>query len=118
MQTWLALPRARGHRPAFENVTATDCRWRGQWLSARVLMGSLWGKTASVTSHAATIYAEICSMRAASVPIDADADERAVLLVEERRSSTASRSSRHLSILPGRGETLTARRPRGDAAWR
>ena len=54
----------------------------GDGVSARVLMGSLWGVTAPTTQHAATIYADVRLDAGASVPIDADADERAVLLVE------------------------------------
>lgn len=81
MQTWLALP--DGHEeipPAFESradlpLIEDNC------VSARVIMGSLWGKTAPTTQHAATIYAEILLAPGGSIPIDAEADERAVMLV-------------------------------------
>ena len=81
MQTWLALP--DGHEeiaPAFESradlpLIEDNCA------SARLIMGSLWGKTAPTTQHAATIYAEILLAPGGSIPIDTDADERAVMLV-------------------------------------
>ena len=81
MQTWLALPDGREEiDPAFESLVdlplvEDDC------VRARVIMGTLWGKTAPTTQHAATIYAEIVLGPGGAVPIDAEADERAVMLV-------------------------------------
>ena len=81
MQTWLALP--DGHEeiaPAFEAVSdlpliEDDC------VKARNIMGELWGTRAPVTTYAETIYAEIDLGPAGAIPIDAEADERAVMLV-------------------------------------
>jgi redox-sensitive bicupin YhaK (pirin superfamily) len=81
MQTWLALPDGQEEiAPAFESVTELPLI-EDSCASARVIMGSLWGKTAPTTQHAATIYAEILLAPGGSIPIDADADERAVMLV-------------------------------------
>src|SRR5688572_25234479 len=84
MQTWLALPDGKVEIPAaFEHVPENGMPLiDGDGVWARVLMGSLWGVTAPTTQHAATIYADVRLDAGASVPIDADADERAVLLVE------------------------------------
>ena len=84
MQTWLALPDGKEElAPAFEHVGSAGLPLlEAEGVSARVLMGSLWGQTAAVTQHASTIYADVQLDAGASVPIDADADERAVLLVE------------------------------------
>ena len=41
-------------------------------------MGSLWGAAAPTTTYAQTIYADIALEPGASIPIDADADERAL----------------------------------------
>ena len=84
MQTWLALPDGREEiDPAFEHVDGTALPLvEGDGVSARVLMGTLWGKTAGVTEHSQTIYADIMLDAGASVPIDAGADERAVMVVE------------------------------------
>jgi len=81
MQTWLALPDGREEiAPAFEQhadlpLIEDPCS------TARVIMGTLWGTTAPTTQHAATIYAEILLAPGGALPIDADADERAVMLV-------------------------------------
>ena len=81
MQTWLALPDGREEiAPAFEAVSGLPVL-EDTCVSARVIMGSLWGKRAPTTCHAETIYAEINLGPAGSVPLDAEADERAVMLV-------------------------------------
>lgn len=82
MQTWLALPDGKEEiDPAFEHVAAGDLPTvDGDGVNARVIMGSLWGRTAPTTCHAETIYADIQLRPGASVPIDAGADERAIVV--------------------------------------
>ncbi len=82
MQTWLALPDGKEEiDPAFEHVAKDDLPLiENDGVSARVIMGSLWGETAPTTQHAATVYADILMNAASSIPIDAEADERAVLV--------------------------------------
>ena len=81
MQTWLALPDGSEEiDPAFEAQTDLPLIEAGG-ASARVIMGELWGGRAATTCHAETIYAEIVLEAGASIPIDAAADERAVMLV-------------------------------------
>lgn len=84
MQTWLALPdRLEEMAPAFEHVIPDALPLvEDTGVSARVLMGTLWGKTAATTCHAATIYADILLDAGGAVPIDAEADERAVMVTE------------------------------------
>jgi Pirin-related protein len=80
IQTWLALPeRDEEMAPAFEHVgdgglPLIDCGHA----RARVIMGSLWGETSPVTTYANSIYADIQLSPGGSVPIDAQAEERAV----------------------------------------
>ena len=83
MQTWLALPDGREEiDPAFDHVPAAELPTiAGDGASARVLMGTLWGSTAATPQHSPTIYADIELAAGGSIPIDADADERAVMLV-------------------------------------
>jgi redox-sensitive bicupin YhaK (pirin superfamily) len=81
MQTWLALPDGMEEiDPAFEAqvglpIVEDTCA------KATVIMGELWGGRAPTTTHAATIYAEIVLAASGALPIDAVADERAVMLV-------------------------------------
>ena len=83
MQTWLALPDGREEiAPAFEHVPDSGLPLiEGEGVSARVLMGTLWGKSAATTCHSPTIYADIVLAAGGSIPIDSDADERALMLV-------------------------------------
>jgi redox-sensitive bicupin YhaK (pirin superfamily) len=43
-------------------------------------MGTLWGATAGTLCHSPTIYADIL-LNGGAIPIDSDADERALMLV-------------------------------------
>jgi redox-sensitive bicupin YhaK (pirin superfamily) len=83
MQTWLALPDGREEiDPAFDHIPGNmlplveDGRAK-----ARVLMGSLWGATAPTPCHSPTIYADVELGAGAALPVEAEADERAVMLV-------------------------------------
>ena len=81
MQTWLALPDGREEiDPAFESRNDLP-QLEGDGIRARVIMGSLWGREAPTSCHSETIYAEIVLDAGASLPIDARAEERAVMLV-------------------------------------
>lgn len=81
MQTWLALPDGKEEiDPAFEAVTDLPLV-EDSCVSARVIMGSLWGRTAQTTQNSPTIYAEIVLAPGGAIPIDSEAEERAVMLV-------------------------------------
>ena len=81
MQTWLALPDGREEiDPAFEAVTDLPVLEDGH-AKAIVIMGELWGERAPTTTHADTIYAEIMLEPGGMIPLEEDADERAVMLV-------------------------------------
>ncbi len=84
MQTWLALPDGKEEvEPGFEHVPQGGLPMvEDGGASARVLMGSLWGASAATRCDSKTIYADIVLAGGASIPIDAEADERAVMLVE------------------------------------
>ena len=83
MQTWLALPDGREEvDPAFDHVPSTGLPLvEMDGAKARVLMGSLWGSTAATRCDSPTIYADIELGPEGTVPIDSDADERALMLV-------------------------------------
>jgi redox-sensitive bicupin YhaK (pirin superfamily) len=110
MQTWLALPDGQEEiDPAFESrqdlpLVEDTCA------TARVIMGSLWGSTAPTTCHAETIYAEILLAPGGAIPIDAEADERAVMLVGgEARIGVMDLPLYTLAVLaPGEGMALTS----------
>jgi len=83
MQTWLALPDGGEEvAPAFDHVAAEGLPLiEDDKASARVLMGSLWDETAATPCHSPTIYADILLGGGGTIPVEAEADERAVMLV-------------------------------------
>jgi len=83
MQTWLALPDGQEEMaPAFDHVPSDALPLvEDGGASARVLMGTLWGATAATPQHSPTIYADILLDAGGAIPVDSDADERAVMLV-------------------------------------
>jgi redox-sensitive bicupin YhaK (pirin superfamily) len=112
MQTWLALPDGSEEiDPAFEHVAKEDLPLveTGD-VSARVIMGSLWGVTATTTQYASTIYADLLMNAGATIPIDAEADERAILVALGTASLDDERLETHsLYVLkPGQPMTLKA----------
>ncbi|HXS50352.1 MAG TPA: pirin family protein [Sphingomicrobium sp.] len=82
MQTWLALPDgAEEVGAAFDYVPAEQLPViEDAGVHARLLMGSLWGKSAPTRSDSPTIYADV-ELTGGLIPVDAEADERAVMLV-------------------------------------
>ncbi|MDR7102757.1 pirin family protein [Croceicoccus sp. BE223] len=112
MQTWLALPeRLEETDPAFESVGAGDLPViEDGGTRARVIMGSLWGRSAPTTCHAETIYADIALGAGGHIPLDADAEERAVMLVAGEASADGEPLALYaLHVLqPGRAMTLAS----------
>jgi redox-sensitive bicupin YhaK (pirin superfamily) len=88
IQTWLALPTAKEEvDPAFEHVARERLPVvEGSGASARVVMGRLWGSASPVTCHSETIYADVRLEPGGAMPVDAEADERAVYVAEGEAS--------------------------------
>ena len=112
MQTWLALPDGKEEiDAAFEHVGADALPLiNDAGTSARVIMGSLWGVTACTRQHSPTIYADILMSVGAIIPIDAEADERAVIVAlgdAELDGQVLERHSLYV-LAPGQAMTLKA----------
>ncbi len=116
MQTWLALPDGREEiDPAFEAVSDLPVI-EGGGARARIVMGALWGQRAQTTCYAETVYAEIALAPGGSIPIEAEADERAVMLVGGEGSlDGAPLELYELNVLRP-GEAMTLRSERGGRA--
>lgn len=110
MQTWLALPDGKEEiDPAFEAVKDLPII-EDKGAKAWVIMGNLWGKRAPTTTYADTIYAEIVLEAGGTIPLDAEADERAVMLVSGEASVDGVALTRYqLAVLePGKAMTLAS----------
>ncbi len=111
MQTWLALPDGREEiDPAFEANTDLPVIEDGR-ATATVIMGELWGERAPTTTYADTIYAEIVLGAGGAIPLEEDADERAVMLVggEASVDGHALKEFELAVLQPGRDMTLESR---------
>ena len=110
IQTWIALPEhVEEMDPAFEHVTKDALPViEDGCATARIIMGSLWGRTAPTTTYAGTIYADILLGPSGAIPIDADADERALYLCDGEATIDGVPLDRtHLYVLrPGVAVTL------------
>ena len=113
MQTWLALLDGLEEiDPAFE--ARTDLPFLDDECSqAQIIMGTLWGKTAPTTCHAETIYAEINLGPAGLVPVDPDADERAVMLVGGEATLDGFPLDPYVLTVLAPGVTMSLRSERG-----
>ena len=113
MQTWLALPDGKEEiAPAFENVKADALPTISDGgATARVIMGAAWGEEAPTTCHSPTLYADILLSDGGKVEIDAEADERAVMLIEGNGEIGGQALDLYrLAILaPGDAMTLSSR---------
>lgn len=113
MQTWLALPEAMEEiPPAFEAIDDLPLV-EDQCVSARVIMGELWGRRARTTTHAETIYAEINLGPSGAIPIDAEADERAVMLTGGEASLDGEALTLYELVVLKPGAAMVLRSDRG-----
>jgi redox-sensitive bicupin YhaK (pirin superfamily) len=113
IQTWLALPSSKEEiDPAFEHVAKADLPLIEDGAShARVVMGRLWGRSSPVTCHSETIYADIHLVPGGAMPIDPEADERAIYVAEgeaELDGLALERSALYV-LRPGIAATLRSR---------
>jgi redox-sensitive bicupin YhaK (pirin superfamily) len=113
MQTWLALPDGREElAPAFEAVSDLPLI-EDTCVKARVIMGELWGRRAPTTCYAETIYAEIDLGPAGAVPIEAGADERALMLVGGEARIDGQPLALYALVVLKPGEPMTLSSERG-----
>jgi redox-sensitive bicupin YhaK (pirin superfamily) len=113
MQTWLALPDGREEiDPAFEAVRDLPLI-EDQCVTTRVIMGELWGQRAKTTTYAETIYAEIVLGPSGAIPIEAEADERAVMLVGGEASLDGEALGLYVLTVLKPGEQMVLRSDRG-----
>jgi len=115
IQAWVALPKSHEEtEPAFANYT-TDVlpQIEEPGVTARVITGTLFGETSPVETHWETVYADVAMNVGASIPFDADAEERAVYLVEGciEIDGTEVEAGTMAVLKPGEAATIKAGAP-------
>ena len=83
IQSWLALPKQHEeHAPAFDHTDKAALpvlEYDGA--KARVIMGSLWGKTSSVKTFTDTLYVDVQLEAGATFEVPSETEERALYVL-------------------------------------
>ncbi|HZP69043.1 MAG TPA: pirin family protein [Pseudolabrys sp.] len=112
LQMWVALPVAKeemeagfAHHGAAEFPVIND---NGK--NVRVVVGSLFGSTSPVPTAHETIFADVHLKAGASMPLDADHEERAIYVIEGVIDISGDKfePGRLLVFRPGDAPTITA----------
>ena len=115
LQCWVALPaELEESAPAFIHHDAAELPVEaGEGKTVRVVAGSLYGKTSPLATLTPTIFADVTLAAGASLPLDADAEERAIYVVSGEIDILGDRFSagRLLVFRPGDRITVTAVTP-------
>ena len=84
LQTWIALPDGKEEiAPVFENTTSTHLpEFDADGVTGSVVIGAFQGLASPVRVHSDTLYASIKLEAGAKVQIPADAEERAIYVLE------------------------------------
>lgn len=83
LQCWVAMPAAlEESAPAFVHHDAGELPVEaGEGKTVRVVAGSLYGKTSPLATLSPTIFADVTLTAGARLPLDAEAEERAIYVV-------------------------------------
>jgi redox-sensitive bicupin YhaK (pirin superfamily) len=112
LQCWVALPAAQEESaPAFfHHDRAALPLVREEGKTVRVVAGSVYGAHSPVATASQTLFADVALAAGASLPIDADTEERAVYLISGEVDIAGDRfaAGRLLVFRPGDRITVTA----------
>ncbi|MFY9625061.1 MAG: pirin family protein, partial [Rhodoplanes sp.] len=115
LQCWVALPaELEESAPAFVHHDAAELPVEaGEGKTVRVIAGSLYGKTSPLVTLTPTIFADVTLAAGASLPLDADAEERAIYVVSGEIDIVGDRfaTGRLLVFRPGDRITVAAVTP-------
>jgi redox-sensitive bicupin YhaK (pirin superfamily) len=112
LQMWVALPAAQEEMaPAFAHHGVEEfplVQDRGK--TVRVVVGALYGRRSPVLTASDTIFADVVLKAGATLPLDADHEERAIYLLDGEIDIAGDRFGPHrlLVFKPGDAITVTA----------
>ena len=111
LQCWVGLPKDREERdPAFAHYEAGQFRdVAGPGARARIVVGSLFGTTAPVVTETDTLFVDVQLDAGQSLPIDADHEERGLLLLSGEIELQGDRFSESRLLVFRPGDKLTVR---------
>jgi redox-sensitive bicupin YhaK (pirin superfamily) len=113
IQTWLAMPKAKEEMaPAFEHTAEADLPVVDvDGTQVRLIMGEGWSAASPVTCHSPTLYASIVIPPGGAFEVPADADERALYLLDGDATvgSTAIERQNLVLLAPGHTPVVKTR---------
>src|SRR3546814_4121365 len=114
IQSWIALPEAHEETdPSFQHFDAASLPVvEDNGVRARVIAGSAFGRTSPVGMLSDWLYAEVLLDEGASVPLDADHEERAVYVVDGEVEIAGDRFEAPRLLIFRPGDRITIRAPR------
>lgn len=115
IQSWVALPKSHEEvAPGFTHIEAKALPIIGaEGKTIRVVLGSLWGETSPAATPWDAIYADVILEVGSVLPVDPEAEERALYVVSGEIDIREDRfgEGQFLILRPGDRITLTATRP-------
>ena len=115
IQSWVALPRAREEiGPGFEHVPETNLPLiEGDGVTARLIAGTLFGKTSPVATQSPMFYADVTLRAGATVTMTPDYAQRAAYLLEGAVDCAGARHTPPLMLVfdSKARAVITAREP-------
>lgn len=115
IQSWVALPRVREEiDPGFEHVPETNLPLiEGDGVTARLIAGTLFGKTSPVATQSPMFYADVTLRAGATVTMTPDYAQRAAYLLEGAVDCAGARHTPPLMLVfdSKARAVITAREP-------
>lgn len=112
IQTWVALPdEAEETDPGFEHAPkAALPLLQGEGKEVRLILGTGWGETAPVRTFSDMLYADAALEAGASIPLDAEHEDRGVYVLEGAIDIAGVRheAGRMMVFRPGDAITIKA----------
>lgn len=115
LQTWLALPNQHEEMaPSFENTASADLpEFRSEGVYGRVVIGQFEGLRSPVTQFHDTLYVDLRVEPGAKVRIPAEAEERAIYVLEGEVDIAGDHFSPHVLLVLRPGDEIVVSSERG-----
>jgi redox-sensitive bicupin YhaK (pirin superfamily) len=108
LQTWLALPDGKEEiAPRFDHILQSELPViQSEGISARIVIGQFDGASSPVATASDTLYADLRLDAGASVRIPADAEERAIYVLEGTVTISGDRFARDILLVFRPGDEI------------
>ena len=111
LQSWIALPATKEEiAPSFQHYAAGDLPMISERdFTARVIAGTSFGISSPVEMISPWFYTEVTAAAGASVPLDADHEERAIYLIDGEVEIASERYQGPLLLIFRPGDRITVK---------